>query len=143
MSKSCICPLHVCVLLVLVHVHVLLHVQVIFPNPLHIQLLLSSFSSQTVGIAVEFCSHIVRWFVSCSLPTRTERAHSALQHMGTSVRHTHTYTHVYVHVHLNDVLSPCLPLSLLLSLSVPGTTLCKQIYFSLFCSHTLKVELKP
>jgi Niemann-Pick C1 protein len=39
----------------------------------------------TVGIAVEFCVHIVRWFVSCKLPSRTERAHSALHHMGTSV----------------------------------------------------------
>lgn len=40
---------------------------------------------QTVGIAVEFCSHIVRWFCSCSLPSRVERAHSALANMGESV----------------------------------------------------------
>lgn len=40
---------------------------------------------QTVGISVEFCSHIIRWFCSCNLPTRTERAHDALANMGASV----------------------------------------------------------
>ena len=40
---------------------------------------------QTVGIAVEFCSHIVRWFASCPLPTRSQRAYSALSKMGASV----------------------------------------------------------
>ena len=39
----------------------------------------------TVGISVEFCSHIIRWFVSCSLPTRRDRAMSALSKMGASV----------------------------------------------------------
>lgn len=38
----------------------------------------------TVGIAVEFCSHIVRWFMSAK-GNRLERAHSALAHMGSSV----------------------------------------------------------
>ena len=40
--------------------------------------------SQTVGISVEFCSHIVRWFVSHT-GRRRERAQSALDHMGASV----------------------------------------------------------
>lgn len=40
---------------------------------------------QTVGISVEFCSHIVRWFCSCPLPTRYLRARSALANMGASV----------------------------------------------------------
>lgn len=34
---------------------------------------------------MEFCSHIVRWFCSCSAPTRVARAHSALANMGASV----------------------------------------------------------
>jgi Niemann-Pick C1 protein len=39
----------------------------------------------TVGIAVEFCAHIVRWFVSCHERSRVERAESSLRHMGASV----------------------------------------------------------
>ena len=38
----------------------------------------------TVGIAVEFCSHIVRWFMM-ETGSRLERAHSALANMGSSV----------------------------------------------------------
>ena len=40
---------------------------------------------QTVGIAVEFCSHIVRWFYKSSKPTKLSRAEDSLVHMGTSV----------------------------------------------------------
>ena len=40
---------------------------------------------QTVGISVEFCSHIVRWFCSCNLQTRIKRAHDSLANMGASV----------------------------------------------------------
>ncbi|XP_014671741.1 PREDICTED: LOW QUALITY PROTEIN: Niemann-Pick C1 protein-like [Priapulus caudatus] len=39
----------------------------------------------TVGIAVEFCSHITRAFATSVKPTRTERAQDALVHMGSSV----------------------------------------------------------
>ena len=39
----------------------------------------------TVGIAVEFSAHIVRWFISCKGKSRVERARSALGHMGSSV----------------------------------------------------------
>jgi Niemann-Pick C1 protein len=39
----------------------------------------------TVGIAVEFCSHSVRWFLSCNENTRMDRAKSALSHVGSSV----------------------------------------------------------
>ena len=39
----------------------------------------------TVGIAVEFSAHIVRWFISCKGKSRVERARSALNHMGSSV----------------------------------------------------------
>ena len=49
--------------------------------PLHIRLT----HFQTVGIAVEFCSHIVRWFYRSRQTTRTRRAEDALIHMGTSV----------------------------------------------------------
>ena len=46
----------------------------------------------TVGIAVEFSAHIVRWFISCNGKTRLERAKSALSHMGSSVsNHTHLF----------------------------------------------------
>lgn len=38
----------------------------------------------TVGIAVEFCSHIVRWFMM-EKGSRLERAHSSLANMGSSV----------------------------------------------------------
>lgn len=40
---------------------------------------------QTVGIAVEFCSHIVRWFYQSQQTTKPRRAEDALVHMGTSV----------------------------------------------------------
>ena len=40
---------------------------------------------QAVGISVEFCSHIVRAFAVCTLPTRKERAGEALSRMGSSV----------------------------------------------------------
>ena len=40
---------------------------------------------QTVGIAVEFCSHITRWFISCPKKTKLDRSKSALSHMGSSV----------------------------------------------------------
>ncbi len=43
------------------------------------------FQFQTVGIAVEFCSHIVRWFYRSHHPTKVRRAEDALVHMGTSV----------------------------------------------------------
>jgi Niemann-Pick C1 protein len=46
----------------------------------------------TVGIAVEFCSHIVRWFISCNKKTRLDRAKSALSHMGSSVVSGITFT---------------------------------------------------
>ncbi|XP_046362428.2 NPC intracellular cholesterol transporter 1-like [Haliotis rufescens] len=39
----------------------------------------------TVGIAVEFCSHIVRAFTVSTMPTRKERAKHALAQMGSSV----------------------------------------------------------
>ena len=39
----------------------------------------------TIGIAVEFSAHIVRWFISCKGKSRVERARSALGHMGSSV----------------------------------------------------------
>ena len=39
----------------------------------------------TVGIAVEFSAHIVRWFISCKAKSRLERAKSAISHMGSSV----------------------------------------------------------
>uniref|UniRef100_H3BC01 NPC intracellular cholesterol transporter 1 n=1 Tax=Latimeria chalumnae TaxID=7897 RepID=H3BC01_LATCH len=38
-----------------------------------------------VGISVEFCSHIVRAFSSCTKRTRVERAKDALAYMGSSV----------------------------------------------------------
>ena len=40
---------------------------------------------QTVGISIEFCSHITRWFISCSKKTKRDRAKSALANMGSSV----------------------------------------------------------
>lgn len=40
---------------------------------------------QTVGIAVEFCSHIVRWFYRSNQTSKVRRAEDALVHMGTSV----------------------------------------------------------
>lgn len=39
----------------------------------------------TVGIAVEFCSHIARAFAISTRPTRLARAEDAFLHMGTSV----------------------------------------------------------
>ena len=42
-------------------------------------------SLQTVGISVEFFSHIVHWFCSCSEDTCVKHAHSALANMGASV----------------------------------------------------------
>ena len=42
---------------------------------------------QTVGISVEFCSHIVRWFVHSTAYSRIERAKDAVVHMGTLVYH--------------------------------------------------------
>ena len=39
----------------------------------------------TVGIAVEFSAHIVRWFISCKANSRLKRAKSALDNMGSSV----------------------------------------------------------
>ena len=40
---------------------------------------------QSIGIAVEFVSHIVRWFAYSDQPTRKARAHDALVNMGSSV----------------------------------------------------------
>ena len=40
-----------------------------------------------VGISVEFCSHIVRWFISSNKRTRLLRAQDALSNMGSSVRY--------------------------------------------------------
>ncbi len=45
----------------------------------------------TVGIAVEFSAHIVRWFVSCKDKDRVKRARSALNNMGSSVSHHYYY----------------------------------------------------
>jgi len=39
----------------------------------------------TIGIAVEFCSHIARAFALSTRPERTDRAYEALVHMGSSV----------------------------------------------------------
>jgi len=39
----------------------------------------------TLGISVEFCSHIARAFAHSILPTRVDRAYEALVHMGSSV----------------------------------------------------------
>ncbi|KAI6651993.1 Niemann-Pick C1 protein-like [Oopsacas minuta] len=39
----------------------------------------------SIGISVEFVSHIVRWFAYSDAPTRKERAHDALVNMGSSV----------------------------------------------------------
>ena len=43
------------------------------------------FSSQAVGISVEFCSHIARAFTVNAQPSRVERAKEALAKMGSSV----------------------------------------------------------
>lgn len=43
------------------------------------------FSSQCTGIAVEFCSHIVRAYTVSGCKTRVQRAHKALSEMGSSV----------------------------------------------------------
>ena len=43
------------------------------------------FNLQSIGIAVEFVSHIVRWFAYSEQPTRKARAHDALVNMGSSV----------------------------------------------------------
>ncbi|XP_042299315.1 NPC intracellular cholesterol transporter 1-like [Sceloporus undulatus] len=43
------------------------------------------FSFQSCGIAVEFCSHVVRAFTISTKGSRTERAQDALSHMGSSV----------------------------------------------------------
>lgn len=48
----------------------------------------------TVGIAVEFCSHIVRWFMM-ETGGRLERAHSALANMGSSVSSNNDTGHFY------------------------------------------------
>ena len=42
---------------------------------------------QAIGISVEFCSHIVRWFAHSPANSRVERAKDAVAHMGTSVWH--------------------------------------------------------
>ena len=39
----------------------------------------------TVGISVEFCSHIARAFAFSTKPTRVLRAHDAIVNMGSSV----------------------------------------------------------
>lgn len=38
-----------------------------------------------VGISVEFCSHIVRWFIYSNKPSRRLRAIDSLSNMGSSV----------------------------------------------------------
>ena len=43
--------------------------------------------SKAIGISVEFCSHIVRWFAHSTADSRVERAKDAVAHMGTSVWH--------------------------------------------------------
>ncbi|XP_065898211.1 NPC intracellular cholesterol transporter 1-like isoform X1 [Dysidea avara] len=45
-----------------------------------------------VGISVEFCSHIVRWFAHSPYHSRLERAKDAITHMGTSVLSGITFT---------------------------------------------------
>lgn len=40
---------------------------------------------QSVGISVEFCSHVTHAFATSVLPTRLERAREALATMGSSV----------------------------------------------------------
>ena len=59
----------------------------------------------TVGIAVEFSAHIVRWFISCKKKTRLERAESALTNMGSSVSMT---SPICLSVCLPVCLSACL-----------------------------------
>jgi Niemann-Pick C1 protein len=44
------------------------------------------FSLQSVGIAVEFCGHIVHHYVHSNKPNSVERASDALTEMGSSVR---------------------------------------------------------
>lgn len=44
-----------------------------------------SLCSQSVGIAVEFCAHIARYFAVHDGPNRLERARLALSEMGSSV----------------------------------------------------------
>ena len=57
------------------------------PTIVHIIMCFLSFIllPQTVGISIEFCSHITRWFISCSKKTKRDRAKSALANMGSSV----------------------------------------------------------
>ncbi len=49
------------------------------------------FIFQTVGISVEFCSHIARAFAVSVKINRVERAKEALTHMGSSVSATPSY----------------------------------------------------
>ena len=48
---------------------------------------------QAIGISVEFCSHIVRWFAHSRADSRVERAKDAVAHMGTSVWHHMIFTY--------------------------------------------------
>ena len=47
------------------------------------------FIFQTVGISLEFCSHIARAFAVSLKPTRVERANDALSNIGSSVSNTY------------------------------------------------------
>ena len=89
----------------------ILFVSSLFPNHYtynHVLSLSFILLSQIVGISIEFCSHITRWFISCSKKTKLDRAKSALVNMGSLVSNplmfrctcgystcTCTYTHMY------------------------------------------------
>ena len=59
---------------------------------------------QAIGISVEFCSHIVRWFAHSPAISRVERAKDAVAHMGTSVWH-HMISYSVITVFSIQVLS--------------------------------------
>jgi Niemann-Pick C1 protein len=54
----------------------------------------------TLGISVEFCSHVARTFARSIQPTRVDRAYEAVVHMGSSVSyftlHHETLDHICV-----------------------------------------------
>jgi len=51
----------------------------------------------TVGISVEFCSHIARAFALSTKPTRELRAYDAIVNMGSSVSNVYTFFVVIIH----------------------------------------------
>ena len=74
------CMVIVTVVMILVHLIGVMVVADINANAISLVNLV-----MTVGIAVEFSAHIVRWFISCRDRNRLERARSALSNMGSSV----------------------------------------------------------